>query len=481
MPPKAPSKHPKAKDVQNPTTASISTTSASPGLLTQLLDSIPRECSSVFRRTTNAQRVGAITQGLTGYFVFRSGTLAPVPLQALTLAAASKLLPYITHVPRWAVYTIFALILLVIVICILCICVKCCCKSRKRKKKKKIDRKISLMDVNGSHTAEGVQRDVGSSEQDSSNEPRGTLLYSLEYDAQRKELTVGVKEAAQLKAMDMGGTSDPYVKVYNIPNNTKTYETKVLRKTLNPVFDEHFKFQISQAELSQSTLVLQVFDFNRFSKHDIIGELRLQLGAVDWNHVIEEWQDLGEASKFEENLGEICFSLRYVPSTNKLTVVILEAKNLKKMDQGGSSGGAPSLPCLALQRRLALHPYVKVQLILGKRKWKKKKTLVKKRTLNPYFNETFTFEIPFDQIQRVQMVVSVWDHDKVSRNDSMGKVVLGCEATGNQLRHWADMLSNPRRPIAQWHTLLSAEQVDATLALKHGRRIPFTNKTFWHP
>lgn len=40
----------------------------------------------------------------------------------------------------------------------------------------------------------------------------------------------------------------------------------------------------------------------------------------------------------EENLGEICFSLRYVPTAGKLTVVILEARNLKSMDEGGSSG-----------------------------------------------------------------------------------------------------------------------------------------------
>lgn len=40
----------------------------------------------------------------------------------------------------------------------------------------------------------------------------------------------------------------------------------------------------------------------------------------------------------DENLGEICFSLRYVPTVGKLTVVILEARNLKSMDVGGSSG-----------------------------------------------------------------------------------------------------------------------------------------------
>lgn len=35
-------------------------------------------------------------------------------------------------------------------------------------------------------------------------------------------------------------------------------------------------------------------------------------------------------------------SLRYVPSAGKLTVVILEAKNLKKMDVGGLSGESSS-------------------------------------------------------------------------------------------------------------------------------------------
>lgn len=39
-----------------------------------------------------------------------------------------------------------------------------------------------------------------------------------------------------------------------------------------------------------------------------------------------------------EKLGDICFSLRYVPTAGKLTVIVLEAKNLKKMDVGGLSG-----------------------------------------------------------------------------------------------------------------------------------------------
>lgn len=58
------------------------------------------------------------------------------------------------------------------------------------------------------------------------------------------QLKVGVKQAVELKAMDSGGTSDPYVIVYLTSDMKKRYETKVYRKTLNPIFNESFTFQV---------------------------------------------------------------------------------------------------------------------------------------------------------------------------------------------------------------------------------------------
>ena len=69
----------------------------------------------------------------------------------------------------------------------------------------------------------------------------------------------------------------------------------------------------------------------------------------------------------------------------------------------------------------------------------------------------FSFEVPFEQIQKVQVVITVLDYDQVGSNDPIGKVVVGCGASGAELRHWSDMLAAPRRPIASWHTLQPAD------------------------
>ena len=56
----------------------------------------------------------------------------------------------------------------------------------------------------------------------------------------------------------------------------KKFETKVHRKTLNPFFNQTFEFKnLPYAETFDKTLMYSIFDYDRFSKHDQIGEVRI--------------------------------------------------------------------------------------------------------------------------------------------------------------------------------------------------------------
>ena len=66
------------------------------------------------------------------------------------------------------------------------------------------------------------------------------------------------------------------VQVFLMPETKgmKKFETKVHRKTLNPFFNETFQFKnLPYADTFDKTLMFTIFDYDRFSKHDRIGEV----------------------------------------------------------------------------------------------------------------------------------------------------------------------------------------------------------------
>merc|ERR1712183_1086470 len=208
-------------------------------------------------------------------------------------------------------------------------------------------------------------------------------------------------------------------------------------------FNETFAFKnVPYSETFDKTLVYAVFDYDRFSKHDQIGELKVPLCMVDLAQTIEEWKDLCSVKVDDQYLGDICFSLRYVPTSGKLTVGILECKRLKKMDITGASD-----------------PYVKIKLLdaKGKRIGKKKKTTVKNANLNPYYNESFVFMVDQSMLRSVMLELTVLDYDRIGGSDPIGKVRLGYSRKKLEKKHWAEMVENPRRPVIHWHVLQDAE------------------------
>ena len=78
------------------------------------------------------------------------------------------------------------------------------------------------------------------------------------------EVELTIVQAAGLKAADVNGLSDPYVKF--IANNKK-YKTKVQENTLCPVFNEKFKLSLKVDDEIKFT----IFDHDKIGKNDKIG------------------------------------------------------------------------------------------------------------------------------------------------------------------------------------------------------------------
>ncbi|XP_054287427.1 synaptotagmin-4 isoform X2 [Macrosteles quadrilineatus] len=275
----------------------------------------------------------------------------------------------------------------------------------------------------------------------------GQLVFKLRYKQEKNILIVSVVKCRDLPAKDPNaGSSDPYVKLQLLPDKQHKVKTRVLRKTRNPVYDEDFTFYgINPNQLQSITLHFVVLSFDRYSRDDIIGEVFCSLGTVDMtqadNQQLTLCRDVQPRSLKirSQGRGELLVSLCWQPAANRLTVVVLKARNLPKMDVTGLAD-----------------PYVKMYLIVNGQRIAKKKTHVKKRTLNPVFNESFVFEIPSgaEGLDNVCLEFLLLDWDRVTKNEVIGRLELGgTKSTGSALHHWNEVCNSPRRQIAEWHKL----------------------------
>ncbi|KAL5972422.1 hypothetical protein ACLOJK_041676 [Asimina triloba] len=121
-------------------------------------------------------------------------------------------------------------------------------------------------------------------------------------------LSVHVIEARNLPAMDLNGTSDPYVR---IQLGRYRFRTKVVKKCLNPWWDEEFSFRVE--DLNES-LTVSVLDEDKYFNDDFVGHLKVPVWKVfdaENKTLGNAWYQLqpkGKKSK-PRDCGEICLTI----------------------------------------------------------------------------------------------------------------------------------------------------------------------------
>ncbi|XP_044758183.1 synaptotagmin-15-like isoform X1 [Coccinella septempunctata] len=115
--------------------------------------------------------------------------------------------------------------------------------------------------------------------------------------------------------------------------------------------------------------------------------------------------DLDEIQWPEGHIGRLWFSLRYEPSTEKLLVSLLKAKNLPSRTVGTVN---------------SCDPFVRLHLLPDERRYLQSKQ--KKKTCNPYFDETLVFQVSSKEMMDRILKLTVIDGGRAKKKCEIGHI-----------------------------------------------------------
>ncbi|KFO62464.1 Synaptotagmin-like 3, partial [Corvus brachyrhynchos] len=133
--------------------------------------------------------------------------------------------------------------------------------------------------------------------------------------------------------------------------------------------------------------------------------------------------------------GEIEFALKYNFRACILEVCIKGCRNLAYGEE----------------KKKKCNPYVKVYLLPDKSPWSKRKTAVKKSTVDPEFDETLKYKIEYSQLRSRQLQISVWHAGALKYRVFLGEVVIplaawNFEEDSMQLLDWYPLKPKLEKP-----------------------------------
>ncbi|KAL2806868.1 synaptotagmin-like protein 2 isoform ff [Daubentonia madagascariensis] len=297
---------------------------------------------------------------------------------------------------------------------------------------------------------------------------KGNIQFAIEYVESLKELHVFVAQCKDLAAADVKKQrSDPYVKTYLLSDKGKMGKKKTLivKKTLNPVYNEILRYKIEKQILKTQKLNLSVWHRDTFKRNSFLGEVELDLETWDWDNKQNKqlkWYPLKQktapVAPEAENRGEMKLALQYVPepipgkklpTTGEVHIWVKECLDLP------------------LLRGSHLNSFVKCTILPDTSRKSRQKTRAVGKTTNPIFNHTMVYDgFRPEDLTEACVELTVWDHYKLT-NQFLGGLRIGF-GTGKSYGTEVDWMDSTSEEVALWEKMVNSPNtwIEATLPLR---------------
>ncbi|KFQ16371.1 Synaptotagmin-12, partial [Leptosomus discolor] len=216
----------------------------------------------------------------------------------------------------------------------------------------------------------------------------GQVEVSMEYDGKAATLHVTLLQGKDLLEKEDARFESCFMRISLLPAEQIVGISRIQRSAYAVAFDERFSIPLDPAALEENSLRFSVFGIDEDERNVSTGVAELKLSDLDlatrfWGVFSSRpgwgrWVMTGRCVlQAVDTVGEILLCLSYLPTAERLTVVVVKAKNL-----------------VWTNGKVTADPFVKVYLLQDGRKISKKKTAVKRDDTNPVFNEAMIFSVP---------------------------------------------------------------------------------------
>lgn len=313
---------------------------------------------------------------------------------------------------------------------------------------------VSTVDKNAPRSKVNARKKTSTSEKTSQaktkrkkswmSERRGNITFKVMYSREKHELEVHLINATSLP-IKHSKFLNSFVRVsLKSPSKHLRRDSKVIKNTCNPIFDEKFVFEsIYLSELQKSELKLKVMHLNRIGvmRYELIGESLVCLCDEDILRGEPVETHLFEKANRGQCSGELLVSICHQATSSRLQVVIIKLKDLPKSIKN---------PSVTVE---LTHKNEIIQQIPVKPK-RKSLTLEAEFSFEVATNTSFTLE-------NFGVQFNVNHHDFIRGNELVGQVRLAMDAPlPSEVKHWTAVVLSPHKPIEEWHKLHAPLQPD---------------------